>query len=318
MLERLRPHPHRGDTIAAGAVPLSVAAILIDVRMGQWAVGARFAVVGLIAVLILMMGWLAPLEQPKGPRAYHSILLVAGLLPLAVALLLLASVLGAHGGTGAIAWTFGVEACVAVAAARRANSAICTLIGALAGAIAVEAFVYFAFSPHGIGTFRAFLLVLTVGLGVGAVRLRDRRRRHAVQLINVGGVLTVVLALTLAVQALGVAIASSLNSLGGTKLRGVELGAPGGWKLYIAAVAFGLVAYAAADREPGPGYLGVVNLVALVLLVGLTSGHTLVGWPLVLLVAGGAGLAVGLRPREPLPPEPPTRPLPPEPLETLD
>jgi hypothetical protein len=31
-------------------------------------------------------------------------------------------------------------------------------------------------------------------------------------------------------------------------------------------------------------------------------GGSLVGWPLVLLALGAAGLAIGLRPREPLPP----------------
>ena len=46
-----------------------------------------------------------------------------------------------------------------------------------------------------------------------------------------------------------------------------------------------------------------------VMLVGLHLGGqgSLVGWPLFLLIVGGAGLAIGLRPRAPLP-EPPTAP----------
>ena len=106
VLDRLRPHPHRGDVIAAGAVPLSLAAIVIELRMTQWALGPRFAVVALIAGLLLTMGVLAPLEGPS-PRAYHSVLLVAGLLPMVVALQLLAEVLGASRppGAGADFWT---------------------------------------------------------------------------------------------------------------------------------------------------------------------------------------------------------------------
>jgi hypothetical protein len=40
-----------------------------------------------------------------------------------------------------------------------------------------------------------------------------------------------------------------------------------------------------------------------------TGGHTLVGWPLFLLALGTLGLAVGLRPMQPLPPEPEIRPM---------
>ena len=322
MLDRLRPHPVRGDTIAAGAVPLSVAAFAIEIRMTQWSHGARFVVVGLIAVLILTMAWLAPLEG-ESPRAYHSILLVAGLLPLALALNLLSSWLGAHGGGGAFAWTFALEAGIAALSARRANSAVCTLIAALAAAIAVEAFVSFVFHPHGSGTFRSFLVLLTLVFAGGAVRLRDSGRRHAVQLVNAAGVVALVLALTLVITGLVgllfTRLGSDFRGLGTVASSPFEI--PGltvsfGWKLYILAMGLGLVAYAAADREPGPAYLGAVNLLAFAVLVGLlpVGRHSLVGWPLFLLVLGGAGLAVGLRPMQPLPPEPPTRPLPPDPI----
>ncbi|MBV9838030.1 MAG: hypothetical protein JO156_07925, partial [Solirubrobacterales bacterium] len=122
-MSALRPHPHRGNVIAAGAVPLSVAGVLIELRMHQWSLGPRFVVIVLVAGLILARGWLAPTEG-AAPRTYQSILLIAGLLPLIVALELLAEVLGARRppGSGGVAWTFGAEAAVAAAAARRARS----------------------------------------------------------------------------------------------------------------------------------------------------------------------------------------------------
>jgi hypothetical protein len=82
-----------------------------------------------------------------------------------------------------------------------------------------------------------------------------------------------------------------------------------GWKLYLLAVGFGLIAYAGVDREAGPAVVGVAVIGSFVLLVGfpLSSHGSLVGWPLFLLIIGAIGLAVGLRPREPLPP-PPTQP----------
>jgi hypothetical protein len=303
-LDRLRPHPHRGDVIAAGAVPLALAAIVIELRMTQWSLGPRFVLVALIAGLLLTMGWLAPLEG-DAPRAYHSVLLIAGLLPLALALVLLAEVLGSRRppGSGGLFWTFTIEALVAAAAARRANSGACTLIAALAGGIAVEEFVSWAFQPHGLGTFRAMLLVLTLAFAGGATRLRDRRRRHAVQLINAGGLAALVLAVSyLAAIFVTPILAAALSG-------SVPIGqpvAPFGWRLYLLAVGFGLVAYAGADHEPGPAYIGVAVLLAYALLVGLSLGGrgSLVGWPLFLLVIGAAGVVLGLRPRQPLPPPP--------------
>ena len=127
--------------------------------MTQWSLGPRFGVIAVIAALLLMMGWLAPLEGDS-PRVYHSVLLVCGLLPLAVALVLLAEVLGASRppGAGGLLWVFAAEASVATASARRFNSGVCTLIAALAAAVALEAFVLWAFKPHGLGAFRAILL----------------------------------------------------------------------------------------------------------------------------------------------------------------
>ncbi|MGZ4287699.1 MAG: hypothetical protein ACXVW5_26310, partial [Solirubrobacteraceae bacterium] len=227
VLQRLRPAPYRGDVTAAGAIPLALAAIVIDLRMTQWSVGVRLLVVGLIAVLILTMGWLTPLNGPV-PTQYHSMLLIAGLLPLLLALQLLAEALGAQRppGAGGQMWTFGVEAVIAGIAARRANSATCTLIAALAGAVAVEAFVVWLFKPSGLGLIRTVLVVLTLGLAAGAVRLRDGQRRHAVALINAAGLVTLALALSY-LLALTVTVAVPLGNHRG--------GAPFGWRLFILA-----------------------------------------------------------------------------------
>jgi hypothetical protein len=264
--------------------------------------------VALIGGLLLTMGWLAPLEG-AAPRAYHSVLLVGGLLPLAIALVLLAEVLGARRppGSGGIAWTFAAEAAIALAAARRANSGVCTLIAALAAGVAAEAFVSWVFQPHGIGTFRAILLVLTLAFVAGAVRLRDRHRRHAVQLVNASGLVSLILAATYLWAAALVSVLRATGSF--LTVFGGQPTAPFGWKLYLLAVGFGLVAYAAADHEPGPAYIGVAVLAAFALLTGLPVHErgSLVGWPLFLLVIGAAGIVVGLRPRRALPPEPPPR-----------
>jgi peptidoglycan/LPS O-acetylase OafA/YrhL len=307
-LERLRPHPHRGDVIAAGAVPLALSALIIELRMTQWSLGPRFAIVLLVAALLLTMAWLAPLEF-DGPRSYHTVLLVSGLLTLLPALLLLAEVLGSSRppGSGGLAWTLAAEAVVAGTLARRTSSGVCTLIAALAGAIALEAFVAWVFKPHGLGTFRAILVALTIALIGGVIRLRDHRRRHAVALVNAAGLLTLVLAGSFLLTALLTTSTSVPGSPTGRLLAGAA-GVAFGWKLYLLAIGFGLVAYAGADREPGPAYIGTAVLVAFAVLAGAPAINrgSLVGWPLLLLALGVAGLVIGLRPREPLPPEPAT------------
>jgi hypothetical protein len=298
-LERLRPHPHRGDVIAAGAVPLAVAAFVIELRMTQWPLGPRFGVVFVISALLLIMGWLTPLEDDS-PRSYHSVLLLSGLLPMALALVLLAEVLGASRppGGGGLFWAFSVEALLAAAAARHARSAVCTLLAALAAIFAVEEFVSWAFEPHGPGTFRAILLALTLVFLAGSVRLRERNRPHAVQLANAAGISTLLIGLTFALRLL-VGFVFSGGSPGPSHVAF-------GWELFLLAAGFGLVAYAGVEHERGPAYVGVAVLATFAVLVGLNGPQhrSLVGWPLFLLAIGAAGLVIGLRPRRPLPPPP--------------
>lgn len=63
-----------------------------------------------------------------------------------------------------------------------------------------------------------------------------------------------------------------------------------GWKLFLLAVGFGLVAYAGVDRERGPAFIGVAVLGVFALLTGFPSSGSgsLAGWPLFLFVIGAA------------------------------
>jgi hypothetical protein len=304
VLERLRPAPYRGDITAAGAIPLALSAIVIDLRMTQWSVGVRLVVVALIAILILTMGWLTPLDGPA-PAQYHSMLLIAGLLPLLLALQLLAEVLGANpapppfAGAGRLAWTFAAEAAAALACARRANSAACTLVAALAGTVAVASAVHWIFGG-GLDTVRLVLFLVSLCFAAGAVRLRDGQRRHAVSLVNAAGLAALTLSATITLSFEGA-------SLGSSSVQSFAFGrgsAPVGWELYLVAIGFGLIGYAGSDREPGPAYIGVLVLLSFALVAGSGRG-TLIGWPLLLLALGVVGLVIGLRPSTPAPPPPP-------------
>ena len=349
-LDVLRPHPHRGDIVAAGAVVLTAALLMLDVRMSAtWDDGAMLAFFVLGAVLVYGMGMLAPLEGGT-PRAYQSILLLSGLVLCTAALLQLALVLGARNvlppldgfvpgwtGTqvvfgsvedlergasaGALTWVGLLVTGLAVLAAVRANSAACTLYAAVAAGVTVLALVEWAFDPKGVATTRWILLALVLGFVAGLAYLRERHRRHAVMLVNAAGLAVIAIALSFqaGIEGAYFTITDKAPTYAGVF---TPFESPGfGWDLVLLLGSFGLIAYAAADCEPGPGYLGAFALLLSIAVVGLPGMEaTLVGWPLFLLLVGIAGIAFGLRPRRPLPPPPDrdeseaeTRPMPPRP-----
>jgi hypothetical protein len=139
-----------------------------------------------------------------------------------------------------------------------------------------------------------------VVFGVAAIGQRDRRPRHGVALIDAAGLAVLAIALSfVAEQGLMGLVAEGDESPG--------FGVGWGWELLIVAVGFGLIAYSSVDRQPGPAYLGVLNLIVFAILTSLAvngSDATLLGWPIVLAAAAVFLLAVGLRPTTPAPPPP--------------
>jgi len=297
----LTPHPHRGDLIAAGAVPLTVGVVLVNARLEDvWGTGVFLVLTALACVLVLGMGVLAPLEGER-PRAYQQALLLAGLVLLLISIVRLAEVLGVDDpldSSGTTTWIFGLLTLVAAWLVERRRSAVCMLVAALAALVTVLSLVDWVFAPEGPTTVRWVLLLLAIGFTLAALGQRAARPREAVYLVDAAGVAILLLGLTF----LG-ALITPLTFLGAPG------GAPGGgWKLILVAAGFGLVAYAAVDREPGPAYVGALILLLFVGLVGLPGedGASLWFWPLAMLLLGGAAIAAGLRPLRPLPPEPPS------------
>jgi hypothetical protein len=312
LLEPLRPKPFRGDVVAAGVVVLVTLVWVLEARFaGRWASGAHLAYAVLTWAFITTMAWLAPMER-ETPRAYQSVLYAGSFAVAAPALANLADALGADalGGAGAQTWALAALAMLALTFATHRNSAVSTLLGALSAGLAVLAAVEWIFDPGGARTLRWVALGLMVVYGLAALGQRDRRRRHAVALVDAAGLAGILIGLTLTP-----AIGSHLTFVLGSGARLDEIGTDGaatGWALLLAAAGFGLIAYSSVDREPGPAYLGVANLA---LFVGVVGRGNLLGWPLVLLVAAAALLAVGLRPTTPAPPPPdadgpPAAPLP--------
>jgi hypothetical protein len=190
-----------------------------------------------------------------------------------------------------LAWAGGALAALGFGLGVARDSALCVLLGAVSLVLAVLGLVDLVFSPGGVQTFRWLLLALVAVLAAATVASRDHHPARAVALADVGGLTALALALTLVLD----------QVFGSSPLFGP--GAGTGWELFLYTCGFGLCAFSAVDRAPGPGWIGVGVLLATT--VAAAGGKaTLIGWPLVLAVGAGGLLAIGLRPSRPLPPAP--------------
>jgi hypothetical protein len=304
MLAALRPEPHRGDQVAAGVVVLVTFIYVLETRFEQaWGPGIRLVIDAAATFFAGALAVQSPLEGER-PRAYQSVLYVATFFLVLATLKNLADVLGANNpisASGTIVWVGLLLLVLCVWFSARRNSAIMTLLGAASFASVVEAFVDWVFSPNGASTFRWILLLLIGAFALASLNQRGARPRHGVQFVNAAGLAAVVLGLTFALDLIFSGFASALGGGGAA-----SHGAGTGWELVLLACGFGLVAYAAVDREAGPAYIGVIVLALFVGIAGprSASGASLIGWPIVLLLMAGAMLVVGLRPSRPLPPPP--------------
>ena len=280
---------------------LAVGIALEEVRLGgELSHGVHLLILAVSAAAILGLGLQAPTEDGR-PPAYQSVLLVTGLLLLYGALLRLSQTLGADYSasdlpTGALVWTGLLEAAAALWAAVAKRSAVSLLIAAIALGIVLMSALDWIFGAHGQGPYRVVLLLFSITLVLAALVLRGSRPRQAEQLINAAGLGILAIALAAVVGGL-LQLIGLFGSLPDHIL-------PNFWESVVLAAGCGLVAYGAVDRVPGAAYIGVANLVAFLVAVGVPPNDSLRWWPLLLIVVGLGAMAAGLRPLSPLPPEP--------------
>jgi hypothetical protein len=298
-LELLRPPAHRGPLIAAGAVLVTLGVALEEIRLhDKLPIGLHLVILALAAAVMLALGLQAQPEDGS-PPPFQSGLLVCGLALLAPALLTLADLLGADFSTfpaGAVAWTSLLFAGAALWPAVDKGSAICALIGALALGVALLSFVNWVTDASSVTTYRWLLGLLALGYVLASLALRGTAQRHSEQMVNAAGLAVLAIALTGVLNGL-IGQLVPFGASGGGLL-------PNGWELLVLAAGCGLVAYGAVDAAPGAIYLGVANLAGFAGSATIFQHETLLYWPLLILLLGLGAMFTGLRPREPLPPEP--------------
>jgi hypothetical protein len=298
LLDLLRPPPHRGPLIAAGAVLVTLGIALEEVRLDdKLPTGVHLLILAVAAGAIYALG--VQVVQQGRPYAFQSVLLVCGLLLLFPALLTLADVLGADFDefpAGALVWTSLLYAGAALYPAVARSSSICALIGALALGLAAMAFANWVFDADSAETYRWLLALAAIAYVIVCLALRGAAPRHSEQMANAAGLAVLILGLTAILPVL----TAFLFPFGAPAAGPL----PNGWELVVFAAGCGLVAYGAVDRAPGPAYLGVANLAVFLVSAAVSDDDTLLYWPALILALGLGTMFAGLRPREPLPPEP--------------
>ena len=298
LLDLLRPPPHRGPLIAAGAVLVTLGIALEEVRLDdKLPTGVHLVILAAAAGAIYALG--VQVVQQGRPYAFQSVLLVCGLLLLFAALLTLADVLGADFDefpAGALVWTSLLYAGAALYPAVARGSSICALIGALALGLAAMAFANWVFGANSAETYRWLLALAAIVYVIVCLALRGAAPRHSEQMANAAGLAVLLLGLTAIVPV----VTAFLFPFGAPAAGPL----PNGWELVVFAAGCGLVAYGAVDRAPGPAYLGVANLAVFLVSAGISDEDTLLYWPALILALGLGTMFAGLRPREQLPPEP--------------
>jgi hypothetical protein len=282
-------------------VVLTTLVWVVTMRFSEgWGAGVHLTYAAVAWAFVTTMAVLSPLEGDT-PRAYQSVLYVAAVALFIDVVAQASRVLGSGDvdSPGTATWVLAAIAAFALAFAIRRNSAVCTLLGSLAGGLAVLAAFNWIWSLDGVASFRWVLLALMAVYGVVAIGQRDRRPRHGVALIDAVGLAALAIAVSFIVdQGFFIGFADEPHSTPGVAW---------GWELLLVSVGFGLIAYSSVDRQPGPAYLGVLNLIAFALIASLEidgDGATLLGWPLVLALAAAFLLTIGLRPTTPAPPPP--------------
>ena len=294
----LRPLPHRGDVVAAGAVALAALVALLQVRFDDaWDKGIHFLYAAAALAFVGTLALRAPREG-DAPRAYQSALLAVTFALAVPTLARLSLLLGSDGldSSGTLAWAGAALAALGFGLAAARGSALCVLLGAVSLVLAVLGFVDLVFSPDGVHD-----------LPLAAARARRRAsrpppspaattiRRAPSPSPTSGGLTALALALTL-VRGSGLRLLAALRPR-----RGHRLGA--------LPVRVRLRAVRVLGRRPRARARG-----------GSASRscwprrwpppaarRRSLGWPLVLAVGAGGLLVIGLRPSRPLPPAPVAR-----------
>jgi len=292
-----------------GGLAFAVGALVLFIRkaggVGGSADWASFPLLLVLLVPVLLLyglGVKAGRAAAAGPQPWQAVLLLAAVLLSPLALFQLLDVLGGDMDSSFHqAWIFTAVAALAGYAAFVLGAVYQALVAALALSYAWLSIADAVLDDPSVGTFRVLLIIAAAALIAGSVALRRRSMVQAPELITAAGIVAVLAGL--------LGVFESLAAFSGGLLSGSadSEGQSAFWDIALLLVSLALAGYGARVGARGPAYVGAIGLLAFALIVGvelagLLEGDAdgkLVGWPLLLLLGGGAALAAGLGFRPP-------------------
>ena len=307
MAQAIQPDPGGDWLRMLGGVLFALGAAILFARKGDdWAAFPLLIVVAVPCAVVFGLGALGAPAAGEVAR-WHAVLMVTGVLLSVLAFGQLWDTVGVN--TDSSGFGFLIFACVAGLAAFASfgvGAAYQALLAALAG-IAVWLFFFdMILDDPGATAFRWLLLLLCLVYATVAFALRDREAPQAPEFVTAAGVAGV------SVGLIGV-LAGASEAIGALFFGATPAEGEGPsflWDLWLLLISLGLVAYGAVVWARGPAYVGFLGLLAFALFQGaevnaLLEGDepdgSFVGWPLILLLVGAAGLAAGAPGRRPPP-----------------
>jgi hypothetical protein len=303
---------------SAGGVLLAVGALVLLSRKsghGQWGTFAQLLVVLVPAVVLYALALArSPARAPAEPD--QTVLAVSAILLSPVVLLEFLRWIGASTNSALnLAAVFAVAALLAAYTVRRSQVTYAALLGGLS-ALAAWLLVWSKILDHpSADTYRWLLIAGAAILFCVAAALSLADANGSSEVATAGGLAAIAAGIIGVVVsgvlgALSVVTASSSRSGERTSLLRPVHHLSGaqhlGWDVYLLVASVALVWIGSRVRSRGLGYVGGLGLFAFLVsvlaqLTRVQSGHGrtshIVGWPLVLVLVGAAGIVGGTRGR---------------------
>ena len=321
---------------AAGAMTLFIRKASQD----QWAAFPKLLVLAIPCVLLYGLGTGdirigREDDTPADARrvaAWRAAALVLGLILVPLTLAQLVDTIGGDPNKpGHTFWTFAVTAAAGWYAAFARGLRWGALFAGLAVIVSWIALCDALFDPSPTAL-RWLFIVVGVALAAAAVTVDREGEREGAELVTAAGVAGLIAGVIGLVIIFGQVVSGAVATAfgGDPDLSGAQQHQE--WDVFLLVLALVLIWYGLRAAWRGPVYIGAITLFVFIVSVGseITSlfddgpSGDVVGWPLLLLVLGGAALLVGLfggggaatpapstgtdAPTEPMPPQPPPGP----------
>ena len=301
MTDALKPDDTRDALRKIGGLLVGVGAFMLIFRkQDDWGAFTNF-VAYLIPAVVLYGGALWSARETEGGHPWQAVFSVFGLVFAVFALQSFVDWIGDPGDSGNalnIFWTFAVIAGLALYAALAVGVRFQLLLASLAAVVSFMALweEIIGFGDD-LGIFRGMLGIASILLLAGGLALwrrdGDEGAYRFSEVLTAAGVAAVIAA--------GLGITAAFGEFGsffGLDTPGFETN--WFWDTLLLAISVGLIAIATRVGVRGPAYVGAVGLALFLFIAGgdLDSDDPdttkLVGWPLILLIGGGAALLASL------------------------